>query len=45
MRVVADSLEAFLGGAIAGGNARAKKLTKKRRKEIATNAALARWAK
>lgn len=42
---VADSLEKLLDGASRGGHARAKNLTKKRRKEIATNAANARWAK
>lgn len=42
---VADSLERLMDGASKGGAARAKKLTKKRRKEIATNAAKARWAK
>lgn len=42
---IADSLESLLGGASKGGTARAKKLTKKRRKEIATSAAEARWAK
>lgn len=42
---VVDSLEKLLNGAAKGGTSRAKKLTKKRRKEIATNAARARWAK
>jgi hypothetical protein len=42
---VADSLEALLDGASKGGVARAKKLTKKRRREIAQKAAKARWAK
>lgn len=42
---IADSLESLLDGASRGGTARAKKLTKKRRKEIATNAARTRWAK
>lgn len=42
---VADSLERLIDGAAKGGTARAKKLTKKRRREIATNAARARWAK
>ena len=32
-------------GAAKGGKARAKKLTRKRQKEIASNAAKARWAK
>jgi hypothetical protein len=32
-------------GAAKGGRARAKKLTPKRQKEIASNAAKARWAK
>jgi len=40
---IADSLERLVDGAERGGNARAKKLTKKRRKEIATNAANKRW--
>lgn len=40
---VADSLEKILDGTVKGGDARAKKLTKKRRKEIATNAANKRW--
>lgn len=42
---IADSLESLLDGASKGGNARAKKLTKKRRKEIAQKAARARWHK
>lgn len=42
---VADSLEKLLDGASRGGNSRAKKLTKKRRREIASNAAKARWGK
>lgn len=42
---IADSLERLMDGAAKGGNARAKKLSKKRRVEIATNAANARWAK
>jgi len=42
---VADSLERLMDGASKGGTARAKKLTKKRRKEIAQKAARARWAK
>lgn len=42
---VADSLEKLLDGASRGGKSRAKKLTKKRRKEIASNAAKVRWAK
>lgn len=45
MPAVADSLERMLDNASRGGNRRAKKLTKKRRKEIATKAAKARWAK
>lgn len=40
---VADSLERLVNGAARGGNSRAKKLTKKRKKEIATTAAAARW--
>lgn len=42
---VADSLERLLKGATKGGNARAKKLSKKRRSEIARKAAQARWGK
>lgn len=42
---VADSLESLLDGASKGGTARAKSLSKKRRKEIATKASRARWAK
>lgn len=42
---IADGLESLLGGAAKGGTSRAKKLTKKRRREIATKAAQARWAK
>jgi hypothetical protein len=45
MEQIADSLERLMDGAAAGGVARAKKLTKKRRKEIASNAAKARWGK
>lgn len=45
MKAVADSLERLLDGAVKGGNARAKKLSKKRRKEIASKASQARWAK
>lgn len=45
MSAVADSLEAMLDGASKGGTVRAKRLTKKRRKEIATKAANARWGK
>lgn len=41
---VADSLERLLDGATKGGTSRAKKLTKKRRSEIASNAAKARWS-
>lgn len=42
---LADLLDDVLDGAARGGAARAKKLTKKRRKEIASNAAKARWTK
>lgn len=42
---IADSLESLLDGAAKGGTSRAQKLTKKRRKEIATKAAQARWTK
>jgi transcriptional regulator of met regulon len=45
MEKLADSFERLMNGARAGGAARAKKLSKKRRKEIATNAANARWRK
>ena len=45
MIAVADSLEKLLDKASAGGNARAKKLSKKRRSEIARKAANARWKK
>lgn len=43
VRAVADSLEKLLDGAVKGGTVRAKKLSKKRRKEIATAAANKRW--
>lgn len=42
---VADSLEALLDGAAKGGKSRARKLSKKRRVEIAKKAANARWGK
>lgn len=42
---VADSLERLLKGATKGGKARAKKLSKKRRSEIAREAARVRWSK
>lgn len=42
---IADSLERLIEGAAKGGDARAKKLSKKRRREIATKAARARWDK
>ncbi len=42
---IADSLDNLVDGASKGGTARAKKLSKKRRKEIATLAANKRWAK
>lgn len=45
MKAIADSLEKLLDGASKGGKARAKKLTKKRRSEIARNAANTRWGK
>lgn len=45
MEKLANSLERLMDGASAGGAARAKKLSKKRRKEIASNAAKVRWAK
>lgn len=45
MNAVADSLEALLERVSAGGKARAKKLSKKRRVEIARKAAKARWSK
>lgn len=43
LTAIADSLQGLLESTAKGGNARAKKLTKKRRKEIATKAANARW--
>lgn len=43
LTALADGLQELLEGAAKGGHARAKKLSKKRRKEIATNAANARW--
>lgn len=42
---IAGCLEEMVNEASAGGHARAKKLSKKRRSEIARNAALARWGK
>lgn len=45
MSKLADLFDGLLDGAAKGGRARAKKLTKKRRKEIATKAANARWGK
>ena len=41
---LADSLERLMDGASEGGKARAKKLSKKRRSEIARTAANARWS-
>lgn len=43
MSKLADLFDELLDGAAKGGRTRAKKLTKKRRKEIAVNAANARW--
>lgn len=43
MRAVADCLEALLDGASKGGTVRTKRLSKKRRQEIASKAAKARW--
>lgn len=43
MTAVADSLEALLDAKVKGGTVRAKRLTKKRRQEIASKAAKARW--
>jgi len=43
LTAVADGLEALLKEAAAGGRARAKKLSKKRRVEIARHAANVRW--
>lgn len=43
MEDVANSFEALLDGASKGGRVRAKKLTKKRRIEIARAAANKRW--
>jgi hypothetical protein len=45
MIAVADSLEAMLDGASKGGQVRTKRLSKKRRQEIAKKAAQARWGK
>lgn len=45
MIAVADSLEAMLDGASRGGQLRTKRLSKKRRQEIAKKAAMARWGK
>lgn len=45
MAAIADRLERLMDGAVEGGHARARKLTKKRRTEIARNAANARWHK
>lgn len=42
---VADGLQKLMSGTVKGGKARAKKLSKKRRSQIARNAAKARWAK
>lgn len=45
LTAIADSLQGLLDEASSGGKARAKKLSKKRRVEIARNAAKVRWAK
>lgn len=45
LTAIADSLQELLDENAAGGTARAKKLSKKRRVEIARNAANARWGK
>jgi hypothetical protein len=45
IRKIADNLEDILDGPSKGGNARAKNLSKKRRSEIARNAAKIRWSK
>lgn len=45
LTTVADGLEKLLTDTAKGGAARAKKLSKKRRSEIARKAAKARWAK
>lgn len=49
VNALADSLDELIGAAAVmgrkGGAARAKKLSKKRRSEIARKAAKARWAK
>lgn len=42
---IADSFERLIDGGAKGGAARAKKLSKKRRSEIARKAANARWKK
>jgi hypothetical protein len=44
LTAVANGLEQLLDGAAKGGRVRAKKLSKKRRSEIARTAAKARWA-
>lgn len=45
LTALANALEDLLDGTAKGGRTRAKRLTKKRRSEIARNAALARWGK
>lgn len=45
MEKLADSFTRLMDGAAAGGVARAKKLSKKRRTEIAKKAANTRWGK
>lgn len=45
MSKLADLFDGLLDGAAKGGRTRAKKLTKKRRREIAIHAANARWGK
>lgn len=45
MSKLADLFDGLLDGAAKGGRTRAKKLSKKRRSEIAKNAAIVRWKK
>lgn len=45
MEAIADSLERLVDGASKGGAARAKNLSAKRRKSIASKAAKTRWGK
>lgn len=45
MSAISDGLRGMLDGPRKGGKSRAKRLSKKRRSEIASNAAKARWVK